>query len=266
MSSASFSPSVPSATVVLLRQGDASLEVLMVRRHRKATFGDTYVFPGGLVERQDHDVNVTPRGGDAANFNDALGADDAHAWLSAAVREVFEEVGVLLARQSGGQWADGDRHADLREPLRTGEEAWPGFLAREKLRLAAENLHYIAHWITPREIDRRFSTRFFVAELPEGATATHCEAELRDACWIAPADALARAASGDPEFRLPRPTRATLKLLLPFSTTADALIWARDRSAGGIEAVRPAVVAVGEENIVVLPGDRRYPDYGAANE
>lgn len=251
--------------MVLARDGSAGPELLLVLRHGKTSFGDSYVFPGGLLEAQDRDVfdrcdGLTPSAADAC-----LGADgDGLAWYSAAIRELFEEAGVLLARDAAGGWADAGRLAGFREALNEGRLPWGEFLAMHELRLACSELLYFSYWITPRELGKRFSTRFFAARLPEGQAAEHCGRELVDSRWMRPDTALELAR--DDHVSLPYPTRVTLESLRRFDD-ADALIsWAESECSGGVACRRPAVVGAGDERIVVMPDDKRYPDYDSDHD
>lgn len=256
---------LPSATVALARNGADGPELLLVLRHSRASFGDSYVFPGGLVEAQDHEVTGLCRGPGAAAADKLLGVDQGGlAYYSAAIRELFEEAGVLLARDPTGRFADAAPLQPYRSALNSGEERWPEFLARYGLTLACDALNYFAYWITPREIRKRFSTRFFVAAMPDGQTASHCGTELTDSCWLRAEDALAR--GGSPGFRLPHPTRVSLETLGPFSSVDAMLDWAKQQGRQGVDCNLPAVVSVKGTPTVVMPDDQLYPAYGQDDE
>ena len=248
----------PSATVVLARPGNLAPELLLVHRRGDTSFANTWVFPGGLVDGQDHDVAEFGNGRDAAQLEKILDAgSESLAYYSAAIREVFEEVGVLLARDSSGGWADAEALARYREPLYRGEIAWPELLRAEGLRLALDALHYVSYWATPRELPRRFSTRFFVAELPTAAIARHSEAELIDSRWMTAADVLDDAAA----MPLPPPTRHTLQCVSALPDVSQLLAWAAEMERAGVSCCCPAVIETDGERTVVMPGDPRYPDY-----
>jgi 8-oxo-dGTP pyrophosphatase MutT (NUDIX family) len=256
---------LPSATVALVRRGVDGPELLLVLRHSGASFGDSYVFPGGLLEAQDYDVWHRCDGPDAGKANSILDLDNGGlAYYSAAIRELFEEAGVLLARSADGSWVDSAGFADYRVALYEGQLSWPEFLDRYDLRLACDALHYFAFWVTPREISKRFSTRFFIAALPGGQEASHCGTELTDSCWRTPAAALAE--SGEPGFRLPRPTQASLETLGSFADVASLLDWAREQANCGVDCKRPAIISVQGKPRIVMPDDQLYPDYGLADD
>ena len=251
---------LPSATVALVREATVGPELLLVLRHSRASFGNTYVFPGGLLEAQDYDVWDRCDGPDAGRANATLDLDSGGlAYYSAAIRELFEEAGVLLARNPDGSWADFREHADCRAALNDGSVLWPDFLDRHDLRLACDALHYFSFWITPREIRKRFTTRFFVAALPSGQEASHCGNELMDSCWRTPAAALADSRNSD--FPLPRPTQATLETLGEFADVSSLLDWARRQGGEGVDCKRPAIISVKGKPRIVMPDDQLYPDY-----
>ena len=252
---------LPSATVVLLRDAVVAPELLLVLRHARTSFGSTYVFPGGLLETDDSRVAARCDGTDAESANATLGVHTGGiAYFSAAIRELFEEAGVLLARDAAGNWVDASGFADERRALNAGEVSWRDFLGRNDLRLACDALHYFSFWITPREIPKRFSTRFFAAALPRGQTASHCGTELTDSCWMSAASALK--ASKTEGFDLPHPTAVTLNDLSQFADTETMLNWACEQGRRGVGCLLPATVVIDGERQVLMPGDPGYPDYG----
>ena len=253
-----------SATVALVRQGADGPELSLMLRHGNTSFADSYVFPGGLLEAQDLAVDGNCVGVDANTANARLDVGSGGlAYYSAAARELFEEAGVLLARTANGDWADACALADYREALRAGRESWPGFLQRYRLMLACEAMHYFAFWVTPRELPKRFSTRFFLAEMPAGQSASHCGVELLDSRWMTPGAALA---SGQKDsLRLPHPTRVSLETLARFDTVDSMLNWAKGESLRGVHRMQPAIISVDGTQTAVRPDDDRYPDYQTAD-
>ena len=256
---------LPSATVVLLRDTPGGAELLLVLRHAKTSFGSTYVFPGGLLESDDAQVIRHCDGLDEAAANAALDVrDGGMAYFSAAIRELFEEAGVLLARTAAGDWADASGFAAERDALNAGSDSWLAFLERHDLRLACDALHYFSFWITPREIPKRFSTRFFAAALPDGQTASHCGTELTDSRWMSAQQALTE--SEREGFDLPHPTAVTLRELCRFGDTAATLHWACECCRRGVDCLLPATVIVDGERQVLMPGDPGYPEYADDND
>ena len=238
----------PSSTVVLVRESGGAPELLLMRRHHRSAFGGAHAFPGGVLE--DDDVLVSDHcAGITADEADALlGVDQALAYFSAAIRELFEESGVLLAT-TGGQGAD---LADARDALNQGALAWQSFVVDNDVQLHCDALHYFSFWITPEALPRRFSTRFFLAAMPEGQDAEHCGGELTDSCWLSANDALA--ASRDGSISLHFPTIRTLEALAPYGTVDELLEWAAARAREGVPCIFPEIEKRRGEARVIVAG------------
>lgn len=219
----------PAATVVVVRDAEGGPEALLLRRPRRSAFAaDAWVFPGGVVDAADADPALAGRvdGRSPAQWAQRLGVEDpaeAMGYVVAAVREAWEETGILLA--TGGGAGTGLRAA--REELLRGRGALLPLLEREGLRLATDGLLYIAHWITPEPETRRYDTRFFLARLPAGAACELHGDELAEARWMRPAEAVEGFGRGD--LRLLPPTAHTLRRLTGFASV-DA-VWAALRDA-----------------------------------
>jgi len=251
-----------SSTVVVLRDAQGGPEVLLVRRHSKASFGASHAFPGGLHEDVDADVADLCDGCTESAACDCLGIDtEGLKYYSAAIRELFEETGVLLARRNSAEGVatlvENNDFDEARHRIHSGELSWRSFLLQHDLRLACDQLHYFSYWVTPRDRRRRYTTRFFVCALPQGQQASHDGTELTDSCWLTPTNALHAADAG--ELVLPPPTRATLSDLAGLNAVEDALAWARQQQAGGVPCILPAVIGHGDAARIVLPGDPDYP-------
>jgi 8-oxo-dGTP pyrophosphatase MutT (NUDIX family) len=214
-------PAAPrdAATVMLLRPGEgqpgagSGLEVYMLRRRQSMSFAPgAYVFPGGSVDSRDADADVAWAGPDVTEWAGWLGssAELARGLLCAAVRETFEESGVLLAGASAGDTAV-PAAADL-EPDRLAlldrSVSLAGLLARRHLVLRSDLLKPWARWITPAMETRRFDARFFAAVLPDGQRTWDIHDEADEVAWLRPADVLAAAGRG--EAALLPPTAVTL--------------------------------------------------------
>jgi 8-oxo-dGTP pyrophosphatase MutT (NUDIX family) len=251
----------PSSTVMLIRDGTAAPEILMLKRHMKTAFGDVHVFPGGVVDPCDSKVHDCCDSPCAEAANTILGAPDALNFYSAAIRELFEETGVLLARATqDSERPRTNRSFDdepARRQLHRGEIAWDRFVRERQLRLGSHSLHYFAHWITPESEPKRFSTRFFVAEMPADQVASHDGCELTDSCWMTAIDVLAAQKSG--KMRLIYPTWRTLRDIAKLGAVDDVAAWANDRQQSGVARVLPAIIEVDGKDKVVLPGDPLYP-------
>lgn len=266
-------PTRPAATVMVVRDGshgDAPLEVLMLRRNVRSEFvGGAHVFPGGAVDRADgaHEAAEVCSGGDDAAASVLLGLDHGGlAYWVAAVRECFEEAGILLAVPPGGgalSLEDPEasrRFADHRRALNGGAASFAEVCRREGLRVPVDRIHYFAHWITPLGLPRRYDTRFFVAEAPPDQVPAHDAAETVADIWIRPSDALARHRAGVMELILP--TVRNLQAIGRFPTAGallDAAAAARD-----VPAVTPRMVTDGEGVRLLLPGDAGYDTLPAA--
>lgn len=258
-------PPRESATIMLLRDGDDGLEVFMVRRHLNSDFvGGAYVFPGGSLDAADCDAVILPRYGgiDPANAARALElpAERALGHWGAAIRETFEEAGVLLATRGGRvlELADEAAHNHFharRQALLDGTLGWAAFLTEEDLTLACDGVHYFSHWITPEGAPKRFTTRFFVAAMPPAQRPVTDDREVEAGCWVRPADALAAHARG--EFTMIFPTIRTLEELATFPSTAAAVAACQGRQ---VVASLPRVVERDGEPIVLLPGDAGYDE------
>ena len=205
MGSDSIAKPVPAATVMLLRDGDDGMEVFMIVRHEKSdVHAGALVFPGGRVDPEDYELAV-----DAAVFPAQDGVDSAMATLRvAAVRETFEECGVLLARARGDDALVSaarlqDIEAAHRAAMTRGERTFGAMLAAENLVLAPDTMVYFANWITPERRAKRFDTHFFLAAAPSDQVALHDGFEAVDSVWIAPGAALKRAKAGTYDLKFP---------------------------------------------------------------
>ncbi len=214
-----------AATVVLMRDTDTKPEVFMLKRPGGGDFPDLHVFPGGKVDDQDL-LDDQVRGCTSAVANRLLGlqAGGLRYWVT-AIRECFEECGVLLARRDGEFLTLNDqgevaRFDGYRQSLIEGRMTMADLCRKESLVLAADCLLYHSHWLTPESAPRRFDTRFFVARMPPAQdTAAHAEETVGEH-WVSPQAALDEAAAG--RWQMISPTTTTLATLEPFATVADA--------------------------------------------
>ncbi|MGV8997929.1 MAG: NUDIX hydrolase [Parvibaculaceae bacterium] len=187
---------IPAATILLVRDGAAGLEVFMVVRHHKIdSFSGALVFPGGKVDKGDTHDNVRTR------IDGAEGLDDwEFSMRVAAIREAYEECGVLLARdERTGALVNAAKLTALepmRDALNKGEITIGELMEKGAMRLAADLLTPFAHWITPNLMPKRFDTRFYLAAAPEDHLAVHDGSESVDSVWIRPEDAMAENEAG----------------------------------------------------------------------
>lgn len=229
MNEASAQPKL-AATVVLVRDG-AGLEVLMVRRHSGLAFAPSaWVFPGGKAAEADEDPAWA--GSVTEGFTEAE-----RALRVAAAREVFEESGLILAREAGGEMVSAEACAaceDLRERVEAAPDLFLSMVRERGWTLMLEQLIPFAHWVTPRFETRRFDAHFFLAVAPPGQVAHHDGREAVDHVWINPARLLDMRLRG--EARVMFPTRLNLELLAPLASAAEAEQTARSRRVVTVES------------------------------
>jgi recombination protein RecT len=222
----------PAATIVLLRDGASGPEVLLLRRARHAGFvPGAYVFPGGRVDAADAEQDIVAHldgldaGGAAERLELSGGDPPALAYYLAALREAFEETGILVGRGIDGSepaTAAEDPAVDaLRNELMGDRLGFAEALERLRCRLDGGAVEYLAHWITPEPEPRRYDTRFFAAKVRPGATSVVDTREMTDAVWLTPDTAMRRYHEGS----LPMvfPTIRTLQDLRAF-VSVDAIL------------------------------------------
>ncbi|MDZ7825609.1 MAG: NUDIX hydrolase [Gammaproteobacteria bacterium] len=254
-SSQAAAPSVPvpSGTIILLRD-DATegLEIFMVVRHHQIDFASgALVFPGGKISPQDEDPALADRC-DGADPDPVM-----RAVQIGAIREAFEEAGVLLARPAGsGDLVDGERLKTLehcRDELHGGQLGLAEFLEREDLRLACDRLTRFAHWVTPEMMPKRFDTHFFIARAPEDHVLAHDGHESVDSVWISPKRVLADARAGTRTVIFP--TLRNVELLGESDTVEAATTAAQARE---IVTVLPWVEQRDDGNWLRIPEEAGY--------
>ncbi len=231
---ADFSPAEPrpAATVVVLRDGDGGPEALLLRRPRRSAFAaGAWVFPGGVVDVTDAEpvLAVRNRGPAPEAWARRLGIDapaEAFGFVVAALREAWEETGILLAEPEEEHPDPGRLHR-ARIDVLSGVLSLAELVERERLLLATEDLLYIAHWITPEPEPRRYDTRFFLARVAADAECGLHGDELKEARWVRPADAASEYRAG--ELLLLPPTLHTLDRLAGFGSLDE--LWAGLRDA-----------------------------------
>jgi glyoxylase-like metal-dependent hydrolase (beta-lactamase superfamily II)/8-oxo-dGTP pyrophosphatase MutT (NUDIX family) len=258
----------PAATLILVRDASDGMEVFMIRRTHLAVFmGGAHVFPGGGVDAGDASADLAAHceGLDDVEASRLLGVERGGlAYWTAALRECFEEAGLLLAHDADGSYADLNdaQHVQAfgqwRESVRAGRATLADLCREHDLRLAAERLVYFSHWITQPGRPRRYDTRFFVAEAPAAQTASHDNSEAVDNLWIRPAEALERHRRG--EMQLVFPTIKTLESIAGFENAAALMEFARSPRKMPTMAPRTAVSREGQK--LLVPGDYAYAEVG----
>jgi 8-oxo-dGTP pyrophosphatase MutT (NUDIX family) len=246
----------PAATIMLLRDGPDGIEVFMVVRHHAIDFaGGALVFPGGRVEETDHELAERPQ--DCPN-PDGLDVEDL-AFRVAAIRETFEECGVLLARPHGSKdLIDAETLRRLedqhRGALNAGSIGFDAVLGSEGLLPAPDLLVHFAHWITPASQAKRYDTHFFLAEAPIAHLAVHDGWEAVESIWITPAQALADTDAG--KFKLVFATAKNLEKLGRSGTVREAITAAR---AARVVTVQPKGSKLeGGKRLMRIPAEAGY--------
>jgi 8-oxo-dGTP pyrophosphatase MutT (NUDIX family) len=258
----------PAATVTLVRDAPHGLEVLILQRNHSLRFmPGVYVFPGGGLDAADGAPEMSELcvGLEDGAASRALGVEKGGlAYWVAAIREAFEEAGILLAYDSSGQIVDLNGNAAARYKAHRhtldgrGQHAEFGKIIRsEGLRLATDKLLYFGHWITPVSAPRRYDTRFFIAVAPEGQEARHDERETIAHLWVRPQEALDMCSRELLNMRTP--TIKTLERFAACATTAALIAEVRATPVG--RALLPRILADGT---TLLPGDPGYEEAGAS--
>lgn len=253
------SPAVPrpAATILLVRDAPGGLEVFMVKRHHQIDFvSGALVFPGGKVEPGDGETGLCDFADGAQNL-----PETARALAAAAIREAFEESGILVARDvDTGALVDANRLGALqsyRRGLEKGEISLLDLLRKERLRLALDQLVAFAHWITPENMPKRFDTHFFIARSPVGHAGSHDGRESVDSVWIQPA----RAISDRKIWNVIFPTKLNLMKLAASRTVDEALDAAR---AAPPVTVTPWIESGPDGQILRIRDDAGYAQTSAS--
>ncbi len=280
-------PTRDAATVLLVRDaldehGDRGVEVCMLLRNLNSDFvGGAYVFPGGSVDPADRDPDVESlcRGRSDTEASTVLGIEAGGlAFWVAALRECFEEAGVLVARPVDGDRGHGAggpgglldtsdpevaaRFAGYRDAVNAGSMGLLDVCRLEGLVLAVDEVFYVSHWITPELAPKRYDTRFFLTAAPPGQVARHDDGETVASEWIRPATALARGLAGEMEL-LP-PTIANLRSIEGFATAAEVTAWAA--TVTDVPRMLPVVLIREGELLILRPGDDGYEEALAERE
>lgn len=255
----------PAATVTLVREAPGGFEVLMVQRNFQSVFmPGMHVFPGGGVDGRDASDEIAALcvGLDDAQASRRLGIERGGlAYWVAAIRESFEEAGLLLACDDAGELVTLDdevraqRFHAYRSRVEHGEHPLSDMLRGEGLKLPLQRLTYFSHWITPIGAPRRYDTRFFVAEAPPAQQPLHDNRETINHVWVRPREALDR--HKQKQFDMRTPTIHTLRLFADHDSVASLI--QRLQALGDIPVMEPRIAKSGRR---VLPGDPEYDSAG----
>jgi 8-oxo-dGTP pyrophosphatase MutT (NUDIX family) len=256
----------PAATVTLVRDAPRGLEVLLLQRSHSLKFmPGSYVFPGGALDPADSsaDMHAMCAGPGDEAASRVLGVERGGlAYWIAAIREAFEEAGILLAYDAAGgivplNGDSAERYRTHRRSLDERQGDFGAIVRGEGLRLAADRLIYFGHWITPVTVPRRYDTRFFLAVAPERQEAMHDNHETIAHVWLRPRDAL------EPDRRvalgLRFPTIKTLEEFTRHETTAELTA-----ALASKQVVRPLLPRLTRDGRQVLPGEPGYDEAAAS--
>ncbi len=245
----------PASTILMCRDSAEGIETFMVVRHHQIDFASgALVFPGGKVDLADSDSALHERCRGIETVK-----KDLIPFQVAAIREAFEESGILFARELGSSaLIPADRLSTLehyRDPLNRGEISMLDFLVKEGLDLACDCLHRYAHWITPEFMPKRFDTHFFIARAPEDHLGAHDGSESVDSVWISPTRLQRESEEG--KWTVIFPTRCNIELL-DLSAAVDEAI--EHRRANDIVTVMPWVEQRDEGTFLCIPPEAGYPN------
>ena len=247
----------PASTILLLRDGESrgEIEVFMMVRHYEIDFNSgALVFPGGSVDKGDKEIIATPE-----LYSGGEGLDgEALSFRIAAIRETFEESGILLARPRGSKaLVDAKRAGEIetasRAALCEGKTTFLKVLTDNGMLLALDELIPYAHWITPEGMPKRFDTWFFLAAAPPEQVGAHDGRESTDSIWLSPREALAGGDSG--RFKLPFPTTRNLIKLGKQTSVKAALDDSRGKS---IVTVMPEMTKLNGGRQLRIPPEAGY--------
>jgi 8-oxo-dGTP pyrophosphatase MutT (NUDIX family) len=247
----------PASTILLLRDAAArpEIEVFMMVRHYEIDFNSgALVFPGGSVDKGDKEIIANP-----ALYSGGEGLDEAAlSFRIAAIRETFEESGILLARTKGSTALvdavrAGEIEATSRAALCDGQTTFPEVLTDNGMVLALDELVPYAHWITPEGMPKRFDTWFFLAAAPPEQAGAHDGKESTDSIWVSPREALEGGESG--RFKLPFPTTRNLIKLGKQASVKAALDDSRGKS---VVTVTPVMTKTNNGRQLRIPLEAGY--------
>ena len=248
----------PAATVLVLRDTNDGMEVLMVKRSKKSPFGNLYVFPGGKIDNDDYlkDLENYSDVLDDKNASKLLGLDNGGLsyWI-ACIRECFEESGILLANKKGVNLKNTVLNKDdlkiidqYKCKILQGENIFYQMIDTLNLELATNELAYISHWVTPKIEKRRYSTRFFIARTTD-QVAVHDGVEGVESKWINPEEALQESKSGN--FPMIIPTIKNLEMICGYNDTSELLLKMNNKDKSDIPNVEPVFEIVdGEPKLI----------------
>ena len=243
----------PAATLALTREAPGGLEVLLLQRTWNAIFmPGYYVFPGGAVDSDDQQGQARIIGTSDRAVSQTMSLDQGGAaYMIAALRECFEEAGLLLARGSNGEQITAKQYQAAlaqRDAVFKGDVRFTDLCQQLGLTLPLDHLAYLSHWITPPGLSRRFDTRFFVAQAPENQIPVHDGEETINHLWVSPQKALDNYRRG--ELLLGAPTLRTLRVLSDFSGVGELMTYAHANPPAPAPSVAWPALKRGERRMI----------------
>jgi len=256
-----------AATVILLRNKEPEgFDVFLLKRHEKSSFmGGNFVYPGGRVDRDDGSLEICSlsKGMKLEEAQKILkgtfSPEESFAHWVAAIRELFEEAGVLLAYDQKGNLfrvrnrEEQEKLLNYRKLLQEGKTNIYEIAQKEDLLFALDQLHYYAHWITPEARSQRFDTRFFLTRYPPAQEASHDQKETTAGIWITPKKALEENLKGD--VILSPPTLKTLEDLSRFKSIEDIFHSLKEED---IRPILPVLTKISKNPLIIFPWDPEY--------
>ena len=252
---------------MIVRDSDIGVQVFMMKRSLRSSFGGIWVFPGGILEDQDRDIAKKNyfNGIDEKKAKAILNYDqESLTYWIASLRETFEETGALIAnRENNSFFTPTEDEAinleRLRSDLNNGKISFISILKQLKLKIALERLIYISHWITPDVETKRYTTRFFLTSLNEKVTMTHDELEGTDSKWIGINEALEAHKAG--RISLIMPTIKNLESISSYKNTQEIISAKNAIKAQDIPAIEPKFFKENGQWKGLLPGEYGYEDH-----
>ena len=263
-----------ATTVILLRKKNPEeFEVYLLKRHEKSSFmAGNYVYPGGRIDPSDHSLEICPhtRGISPEDCRRTLAAglspEESLACWTSAIRELFEEAGVILGCHrderllSLSDSKEKSRYDRYREEVQQGSMTLCEVAKKEQILIALDRLHYYARWITPEARPQRFDTYFFIARHPDGQEATPDQKETTAGVWMPPRQALAENLTG--EIALSPPTLRTIEDLSAYRTIEEVFRSLENRT---IHPILPVLTRASDETMILFPWDPEYERFRAGD-
>ncbi len=258
---------MPSSSLMLVRDSDQGVQVFLMKRAQKSNFGGIWVFPGGILEKQDQEIATEDycNGLCETEAKDVLSNDSESLpyWI-ASLRETFGETGALIANRNDNNvfiptTIESQRLVELRSDLLHGKISFIFILDELKLKIALDRLVYVSHWITPKVETKRYTTRFFLAPLNEGFILTHDGIEGTDSKWFGIDEALRAHEVGT--ISLIMPTIKNLESISDFKNTEDLMRAKAIVKTEDIPAIEPKFFIKDGRWEGLLPGEQGYEDH-----